>query len=189
MRQAQQPRLGVRVVAELAPEACGVVLANNRSRRAFVGLAQRPVALKRRAVIGRKAPCIRTVRVPLLYGALRVVHELVDDAALLACSPAVGCYGIEGGKGCCRAVEGLFGDGGAAVVLAVLAAETDICRGINISQVQCRSVATMLPYQLHHQRTDCCSVEKTAPLDMYAHQSDHLWINLPCAVAMTLVPP
>ena len=165
------------------------MLADDGSRRAFVGLAQRPVALKGRAVIRCIAPRVRAVCVSLLNTALRVVHELVDDAALLACSPAVGCYGIEGGKGCCRAVEGLFGDGGAAVVLAVLADETDICRGINISQVQCRSVATMLPYQLHHQRTDCCSVEKTAPLDMYAHQSDHLWINLPCAVAMTLVPP
>ena len=94
MRQAQEARLGVRVVAELAPEARRVMLADNRPRGTLVGLAQSPVALKRRAVIGRKAACVRAVCVSLLNTALRVVHELVDDAALLACSPAICCDGV-----------------------------------------------------------------------------------------------
>ena len=80
MRQAQEARLHIRVVAELAPEAHRVMLADNRPRRAFVGLAQGPVALERGAVIRRKAPRVRAVGVSLLHRALRVVHELVDDA-------------------------------------------------------------------------------------------------------------
>jgi len=56
---------------------------------------------------------------------LRVVHELVDDAALLPGSPAVRCDGIEGRKSRCRAVEGFFGDGSAAVVDEV---GRDACR-------------------------------------------------------------
>ena len=40
MRQAQKPRFGVRIVAELPPEACWVVLADNRPRGTLVGLAQ-----------------------------------------------------------------------------------------------------------------------------------------------------
>ena len=67
----------------------------------------------------------------LLNTALRVVHELVDDAALLACSPAVGCYGIEGGKGCCRAVPGFFSNGSAAIVDEV---GGDACRRLFGSQ-------------------------------------------------------
>ena len=112
MRQAQQPRLGVRVVAELAPEARRVMLADNRPRRAFVGLAQGPVALERRAVIGRIAPRVRAVGVPLLHRALRVVHELVDDAALLPGPPAVRSHSVQRGKGRRSAVEGFFSDGG-----------------------------------------------------------------------------
>ena len=47
---------------------------------------------------------------PLLNAALRVVDELVDDAALLPGPPAVGGHGVEGGERGTRSVEGLFGD-------------------------------------------------------------------------------
>ena len=83
MRQAQEARFRVRVVAELAAEACGVVLPDACTRRTLVGLAQGPIPLKRRAVIRRKAAGVRAVRVPLLHRALRVIDELVDDAPCL----------------------------------------------------------------------------------------------------------
>ena len=75
-------------------------------------MAQGPVALKGRAVIRRKAAGVEAVGVPLLHRALRVVHELVDDAALLPCPPAVGGYGVERGeRGRCT-IEGFLGNRG-----------------------------------------------------------------------------
>ena len=116
MRQAQQSRLRVCVVAELTSEACGVMLPDACPRRTFVGLAQGPIPLKRRAVIRRKAAGVGAVRVPLLNTALRVIDELVDDAALLPGPPAVRSHGVQCcERGCCAA-EGFFGNGRRAVV-------------------------------------------------------------------------
>ena len=69
-----------------------------------------PVALKRRAVIRGIPPRVRAVRVPLLDAALRVVDKLVDDAALLACPPAVGGHGVQRGERGGGAVECFLGN-------------------------------------------------------------------------------
>ena len=116
MRQAQKARLRVRVVPELAPEPCGVVLAHARSRRTLIGLTQRPVALERRAVVRRQTRRERRVRLTLLHAPLRIVHEVVDQAPLLAGTPAVCRDPVQGGERGRSAVEALLGDGSAPIV-------------------------------------------------------------------------
>jgi len=49
--------------------------------------------------------------VPLLYAALRVVDELIDNAALLPGPPAVGCDGVQGRERGTRSIEGFLGNG------------------------------------------------------------------------------
>ena len=116
VRQAQKARLRVRVVPELASEPCGVMLPNARSRRAFVGLPECPVALKGGAVVRRQTRRERRVRLTLLHAPLRIVHELVDQAPLLAGTPAICRDPVEGGECCRSAVEALLGNGSAPVV-------------------------------------------------------------------------
>ena len=94
------------------------MLPDNGPRRAFVGLAQGSVALKGRAVIGGITARVRAIRVPLLHRALRVVDELINDAPLLSCPPAVGGHGVQRGErgGIAGSAEGLLGNGGCAVL-------------------------------------------------------------------------
>jgi len=115
--QAQQPRLGVRVVPELAPEAYRVVLRHRRRVHLHV-LAQRPVPLVDRLVIRARSRCVGVGVLPLDQVALGVKGKAVGLAAafVVAGAPAVGGPAVEGLEACRRPAVAFLGDQAAAVV-------------------------------------------------------------------------
>lgn len=115
--QAQQPRLGVRVVPELAPEAYRVVLRHRRRVHLRV-LAQGPVPLVDRLIIRACACCVGVGVLPLNQVALGVKGKAVGLAAafVVAGAPAVGGPAVEGLEACRRPAVAFLGDQATAVV-------------------------------------------------------------------------
>jgi len=115
--QAQQPRLGVRVVPKLTAEAHRVVLRHRRRVHLHV-LAQRPVPLVDRLIIRARSRCVGVGVLPLDQVALGVKGKAVGLAAafVVAGAPAVGGPAVEGLEACRRVAVAFLGDQATAVV-------------------------------------------------------------------------
>ena len=117
MRQAQEARLRVRVVAELTAEAHRIMV---RRRPAAcpdrVVLPQGPVALVERLVKRRRARRIISRRLPLHHRALRVKGVVEHHAPIVPRPPAVRRFAVHRRERRRAAAVGFFHDGACAVV-------------------------------------------------------------------------